>query len=80
MNENRPIANAKHWHAGECGCVQLVMGLAREMQQVRPGKCLQVTALNIGARYDLPAWCRMTGNVLISTTHPHYILQKKTEL
>jgi hypothetical protein len=27
----------------------------------------------------LPAWCRMTGHILVSADHPVYVIQRKTD-
>ena len=53
------------WHAGELGCGELVLELRQRMRQA-PGKVFKVTALDAGAPADIPAWCRMTKNVLLA--------------
>lgn len=68
---------AKHWLAGESGCGSLIVGLKTQLGQIRSGELLQITALNAGARVDLPAWCRVTGHSLVSADHPNYVLRKK---
>lgn len=68
---------ANHWHAGESGCGSLIVGLKEQLGQIHSGELLQVTALNSGARADLPAWCRVTGHALVSADHPTYVLRKK---
>lgn len=68
---------ARHWLAGESGCGSLILGLKKQLGQVRPGELLQVTAANAGARADLPAWCRVTGHSLVIADHPVYVLRKK---
>ena len=69
---------ARRWDAGESGCGALIMGLKREIQRIRAGELLHVTAPNAGAA-DLPAWCRMTGHTLIAAEHPTYVLRKRDE-
>ena len=69
---------ARHWEAGETGCGALIVGLKREIEQIQAGELLQVTALDAGARADLPAWCRMTGHTLAAANHPTYVLMKRT--
>jgi TusA-related sulfurtransferase len=70
---------AKHWQAGEAGCGSLIVGLKKQLGQIRSGELLQVTALSAGARADLPAWCRVTGHALVSAEHPIYVLRKKDD-
>jgi TusA-related sulfurtransferase len=53
------------------------VGLKEQLGQIHSGELLQVTALNSGARADLPAWCRVTGHALVSADHPTYVLRKK---
>lgn len=67
---------ARHWHAGESGCGSLIVGLKKQIGQIRCGELLQVTALSTGARADVPAWCRVTGHALVSADHPVYVLKK----
>jgi tRNA 2-thiouridine synthesizing protein A len=71
---------AKLWDAGETGCGALIMGLKREIGNIGPGELLQVTALDAGAPADLPAWCRVTGHMLVEANHPAYVLKKKGQL
>ncbi len=68
---------SRTWAAGETGCGVLIIGLRREIGKIAPGEVLEVTALDIGARVDIPAWCRMTGHRLIAADHPTYFLERK---
>ena len=65
------------WDAGDAGCGKLIMGLQSQIRQLAPGASLEVTARDPAAWIDLPAWCRMTGNALLSEAHPVYIIRKK---
>ena len=67
------------WDAGEIGCGQLVFELHLRMSRMSPGDRIEITARDPGAPSDLPAWCRMTGNTLVSADHPIYVIQKKAE-
>ena len=67
---------ARDWNAGESGCGALIVGLKREIGELRDGDLLRVTALDPGARVDLPAWCRMTGHTLVRSTHPVYVIAR----
>lgn len=58
------------------GCGQLVFELARRVNAMETGERLEVTVRDVGAKTDLPAWCRMTGNELISADHPVYVIER----
>ena len=42
-------------------CPAPVIELARRIGDVAPGELVGVVADDAAARYDVPAWCRMTG-------------------
>jgi len=63
--------------AGDLGCGDLVLELRRRILELRPGQTLAVRALDPGAPEDLPAWCDLTGNVLVSARHPDYLIRRK---
>jgi len=52
--------------AGETGCGELIMLIFQTMKPMAPGEVLEVLAYDQAADIDIMAWCRMTGNVLIS--------------
>lgn len=62
------------WDAGETGCGQLVFELRQRLNGMKPGEALEVVVRDPGAPVDLPAWCRMTGQVLVSAEHPVYVI------
>ena len=66
------------WDAGVAGCGQLIVGLRRQLEPLHCGASLEVIARNAGAPLDLPAWCRMTGHMLVSATHPVYVIRKNS--
>lgn len=66
------------WDAGDLGCGDLVLAL-RLRVHADPGKVFKITALDPGAPADIPAWCRMTGHLLLShdpETHAFWIQAK----
>jgi tRNA 2-thiouridine synthesizing protein A len=77
MKHQNESNTAKPWDAGDSGCGQLVVGLRRQLAPLESGELLEVTARNAGAPFDLPAWCRISGNALVSAAHPVYLVQKK---
>jgi TusA-related sulfurtransferase len=54
--------------AGESGCGELSMLIARAMRVLAPGQTLEVLAYDLAAATDIPAWCRSTGNALVRAT------------
>lgn len=65
------------WDAGNMGCGDLVLALRLRMNALPPGTRLKLTAHDPGATEDIPAWCRMTGHLLLAQHHPHYWIQRK---
>ncbi|MBI3270584.1 MAG: sulfurtransferase TusA family protein [Planctomycetes bacterium] len=65
------------WDAGELGCGDLVLELRQRLSGMDPGRILRVTARDSGAPEDLPAWCRLTGHILLAATHPDYWIQRR---
>lgn len=68
---------AAAWDAGDMGCGELVLALRGRLNALPPGAVLKVTATDPAAPEDLPAWCRMTGNPLVSMSHPEYHIRRK---
>lgn len=73
----RSIRADEVWDAGDMACGELVFLLAERMRVLGPGKILDLVASDLGAPHDIPAWCRMTGNVLLLASPPHYYLRCK---
>lgn len=65
------------WDAGDMGCGELVMELRLRLKDLDPGEILELRALDLGAREDIPAWCGMTGHPLLRAKHPVYFIQRK---
>lgn len=64
-----PVDPAIHtdasWDAGDLGCGELVIELRFRLKAMQPGQIIAVHATDLGAREDLPAWCRMTRDRLL---------------
>jgi tRNA 2-thiouridine synthesizing protein A len=69
----------EEWDAGSMGCGELVLQLSRKLKAMEAGQTLKVTALDSGAPEDLPAWCNLTGHILLKSAHPQYWIQKKNK-
>jgi len=64
------------WDAGDTACGELVLRLRMRMRQLDSGQTLRLTARDPGASADIPAWCRVTGHLLLRTdpaTQTYYI-------
>jgi tRNA 2-thiouridine synthesizing protein A len=77
MNNTNVSSIASRWNAGETGCGRLIADLRRELAKLNPGDLIEIIAHDVGARADLPAWCRMTGHCLVSAVHSTYIIKKR---
>lgn len=65
------------WDAVDLSCGDLVLQLRIRLQSMKPGTILELTAKDPAAPIDLPAWCGLTGNPLVSAAHPVYLIKKK---
>lgn len=65
------------WDAGDLGCGDLLLQLRLRIEGLAPGALLRLVALDPGAREDLPAWCRLTGHILVAAEHPVYLIRRK---
>ncbi len=70
---------AAEYDAGDLGCGDLVLELRTQLSALAGGAVLHVTARDPAAPVDLPAWCGLTGHTLLSSDHPHYLIQRKRE-
>jgi tRNA 2-thiouridine synthesizing protein A len=68
--------------AGQSGCGELVMLIFQKMKSLSPGQTLEVLAYDEAAEIDIPAWCRMTGHVLVAsqveTSLKRFFIRKQT--
>lgn len=65
------------WDAGAMACGELVFLLMQRLRTLRPGEVLELTATDVAAPHDIPAWCRLTGNPLLRAEHPRYLIKRK---
>ena len=62
-------------------CPAPVIELARRKDEVAVGDLLAVVATDAAARYDVPAWCRMTGQQYVGEEvaddgTPRYVVRR----
>lgn len=48
-------------------CPLPIVQLAKKAKELKSGQVLELIADDIGAKEDVPAWCKRTGNELISS-------------
>ncbi len=75
--QSEEIAVADEWDAGDMGCGEVIVLLRQRMQKLKPSEVLRLTARDLGAPQDLPAWCRMTGRRLLWADHPDYWIEQR---
>jgi tRNA 2-thiouridine synthesizing protein A len=61
---------------GDTGCGELLLDLLLFMRQQPADAVVEVRALDPGAPLEIPAWCRLTKHILLSSEHPFYNIQK----
>jgi tRNA 2-thiouridine synthesizing protein A len=47
-------------------CPMPIVKLAQKMKQLKPKQVLKFLADDVGAKKDVPAWCKRTGNNLLA--------------
>jgi tRNA 2-thiouridine synthesizing protein A len=65
VTAKHPIHHDADWDAGDLACGELVIELRFRLKAMQPREVIRVHASDIGAPYDLPAWCKMTGDRLL---------------
>lgn len=65
------------WDAGDMSCGELILMLRLRMIGLPPRAVLKLTSRDVGAKEDIPAWCRLTRHRLLLGQHPDYWIQRK---
>lgn len=60
-------------------CGELILALRARVRRLQCGQRLHLIADDEGAREDVRAWCRLTGNPLLIADHPHYLIARKDD-
>ena len=82
MNSTDPASPPAHdddWDAGDLGCGDLVLELRTRLRALPAGGVIRVRATDPGAPEDIPAWCGLTRNPLVSAEHPLYWIARRPE-
>lgn len=62
-----PYAPAVQFDGGDLNCGNgLLLLIRRHIDPLAPGELLEILSTEISVSEDLPAWCRLTGNELVS--------------
>tara|TARA_B100000614_G_C14535135_1_gene488085 strand:+ start:554 stop:889 length:336 start_codon:yes stop_codon:yes gene_type:complete len=65
---------------GDETCGRVIVNLHLYIRDQEPGTRILVISRDPGAPVELPAWCRMTKNVLSKSKHPYYLITLKPHL
>ena len=67
--EHHPINPDKRFDGGDLNCGNgLLLLIRKHIDPLQRGQLLEIRSTEISVEEDLPAWCRMTGNELVSWT------------
>ena len=47
-------------------CPMPIVKLAKKMKEMKVGEVIELIADDVGSKEDVPAWCKRTGNELVS--------------
>ena len=62
----KKISADAHLFVPGLACANLTPAIKKEMQTLQPGQILEVISDDFASREGVPAWCRLTGNKLLS--------------
>lgn len=63
--------------SGEETCRRVIIHLHFYLRTQPSGYRILVISRDLGAPMELPAWCRMTGNLLLGQQHHYYLITLK---
>jgi 5-methyltetrahydropteroyltriglutamate--homocysteine methyltransferase len=67
--EHHPFPPAVSFDGGDLDCGNgLLLLIRRHIDPLDPGQLLEIQSTDTSVEEDLPAWCRLTGNELVSRT------------
>jgi 5-methyltetrahydropteroyltriglutamate--homocysteine methyltransferase len=69
-SHQHPYEPATHFDGGDLDCGSgLLLKIRRHIDPLESGQLLELRSTEPSVAEDLPAWCRMTGNELVSASH-----------
>jgi tRNA 2-thiouridine synthesizing protein A len=67
------------WDAGGLACGPMLLALRVRLERLSPGQVFRLVTVDEGAPVDVPAWCRLTGHVLLEASPPTYYLARRKD-
>lgn len=64
--------------ATDLRCPQPIILLAKRIAEIKIGESLTLLANDPAAIYDVPAWCRMTKNELVSSADSTFVVRRNS--
>ena len=61
------------------GCGDALIELRTFLAPLPARAVVMVASGDAGAPVELPAWCRLTGHVLLEAQPPYFLIQKRSE-
>jgi tRNA 2-thiouridine synthesizing protein A len=65
------------YNGKEEGCGELILNLFVFFKTIKRGMRVCVTAYDMGAPYEIKAWCQSTNKSLLESEPPYYLIEKK---
>ncbi|WP_304324981.1 hypothetical protein [Corynebacterium frankenforstense] len=80
MQPDAEVEPDVYWDVGDLSCGQLLVKLKLAFRdEFAPGEVLHLTATGEGIFIDVTAWCGLTGNTLVYSDPPTFIIRKKED-
>src|SRR4051794_32532410 len=68
-SDQHPFTPAARFDGGNLDCGNgLLLLIRRNIDPLEPGQLLEILSTDGSVEEDLPSWCRLTGNTLVSRT------------
>ncbi len=65
------------YNGKEEGCGELILNLFVFFKTIKQGMRVLVVAYDMGAPYEIKAWCHSTNKALLESEPPYYLIEKK---
>jgi tRNA 2-thiouridine synthesizing protein A len=75
----------RHWQFDDVfdsvdrGCGDFILELRAHLAGLPAGAVLMVASRDAGAPIEVPAWCRLTGHILLEAEPPFYLIEKRKD-
>lgn len=69
-----------YWDAGDLACGEVLVKLFTLFRNdIQPGETLHLVSTNEAITIDITAWCGLTGNTLLESAAPDFLIRKQGE-